>query len=116
MKVIGIVGSRRRNKSTDLRHVEEAFFKVYEDGDEIVSGGCRFGADSFAEYIARQHEIPIKIYYAKWKKLGKVAGFERNPLIARDAQVLIACVAPDRMGGTEDTIEHFGTKGELIIV
>ena len=35
------------------------------------------------------------------------AGFVRNGDIAKDSDVLIACVAPDRTGGTEDTIKKF---------
>jgi hypothetical protein len=39
MKKIGVVGSRRRSLPVDFMRCEEAFFSVYEDGDEIVSGG-----------------------------------------------------------------------------
>ena len=35
------------------------------------------------------------------------ANYERNTLIARDSDVLIAVVAPDRKGGTEDTIKKW---------
>ena len=60
----------------------------------------------------------ILIYYAAWDRLGKSAGFTRNTDIARDADVLIACVAKDRTGGTEDTIRkwrkfHHGLKPTL---
>lgn len=114
--IIGIVGSRRRNTDEDYRKTLMAFTKVYSDGDEIVSGGCPQGADRFAEVIAKTLQIPIKIYYAKWNKLGRCAGYVRNGDIARDATTLIACVASDRTGGTEDTIKKFGEKGELILV
>jgi hypothetical protein len=119
MKTIGIVGSRRRGSYPYYLKVYEAFSKVYEYGDEIVSGGCPKGGDAFAEVIARDLQIPIKIYYAEWDKLGRCAGFQRNGKIARDANVLIACVAPDRTGGTEDTIKKFlqiRPKGKLILV
>lgn len=108
VKIIGIVGSRRRNTSEDFQKVRATFFhECYVHGDQIVSGGCSTGADNFAELIAKQYQIPIKIYYAEWNRLGRGAGFARNGLIARDADVLIACVAPDRTGGTEDTIKKF---------
>jgi len=51
--------------------------------------------------------IPTKIYPADWKKYGKASGFIRNDDIAKDSDVLIACVADDRKGGTEDTIKKF---------
>lgn len=116
--VIGIVGSRRRNTDADYTAVLEAFKKLYTLGDEIVSGGCPEGADRFAEMIAKKLQVPIKIYYAEWDRLGKSAGFVRNTNIAEDANILIACVASDRTGGTEDTVKKFVNmrEGELILV
>ena len=107
MKTIGIIGSRRRDTEDDLNKTLIALQGIYEPGDELVSGGCPQGGDRFAEWIAREYQIPIKIYYAQWHRLGRSAGFQRNSLIARDADVLIACVAPDRTGGTEDTIRKY---------
>ena len=112
MKVIGIVGSRRRNTQKDFELVEKKFLELYRDGDEIVSGGCPQGADHFAETFAKKHQFPIKIRYAQWNKRGKDAGFIRNCDIARDADVLIACIAEDRTGGTEDTIKKFMKCGK----
>lgn len=107
MKVIGIVGSRRRSKVDDYWKTLDAFRKTYQDGDQIVSGGCPSGGDYFAEKIAKGEQVPITTHYAKWKKNGKAAGFIRNGDIAKQANVLIACVAEDRTGGTEDTIIKF---------
>lgn len=107
MNVIGIVGSRRRNTDMDYAIVEHTFFRVYRDGDSIVSGGCPKGGDDFAEELSKLYRIPIKIHYPEWDKHGKVAGFIRNTFIAKDADILIACVADDRKGGTEDTIKKF---------
>jgi len=111
-KTIGIIGTRRRDSEKDFKACKDVFFSIYKDGDEIVSGGCPKGADSMAEAIAKKYQIPIKIYYAQWDKLGKRAGFARNTDIARDADNLIAVVAEDRTGGTEDTIKKFLKKDE----
>lgn len=116
---IGIVGSRRRNSEKDFEIVKETFLKIKADGDSIVSGGCPMGADRFAEIIARYHGIPIKIYIAKWIEYGTKAGFIRNTDIAMESDILIACVANDRKGGTEDTIKKFvkfHPEGRLILV
>ena len=59
----------------------------------------------FAEIIAKQSGSSIIIHYPDWNTHGKSAGFIRNTLIAEDCDVLIACVAEDRKGGTEDTIK-----------
>jgi hypothetical protein len=104
LKTIGIVGSRRRKGLKVFQAIESKVLELYEDGDIIVSGGCPEGADSYAEIISRKHQIPIMIHYARWNKLGKQAGFARNTNIAKDCDILIATVASDRTGGTEDTI------------
>lgn len=105
-KRICIIGSRRRNTLYDYALVEEKFGSIYEKGDIIVSGGCSKGGDKFAEMLAERFKINIKIYKADWS-LGRHAGFLRNTDIAKDSDVLIACVALDRKGGTEDTIKKF---------
>ena len=107
MKKIGIVGSRRRNAGKDYTKIYLAFLKVFEKNNTIIiSGGCLKGGDRFAEGLARKFGIPITIYHANWK-LGKHAGFLRNTDIAKNSSILIACIAPDRKGGTEDTIKKF---------
>lgn len=107
MKRIGIVGSRRKDSYDYKVVVENKFFSVYEEGDWIVSGGCPKGGDKFAEMIAKENGIPILIFYPSWERFGKGAGFVRNGDIAKYSDILIACVARDRTGGTEDTIEKF---------
>ena len=107
-KIIGIIGTRRRDRHKDYEVVEKEFFEVYEEGDWICSGGCPKGGDRFAEKIAKRYGIPIIIFYPNWKKHGKGAGIIRNTYIAITSCELIACVAEDRTGGTEDTIKKFG--------
>ncbi len=118
MRTIGVIGSRRRALQADFRAVRTAVLKSYIPGDEFVSGGCPQGGDAFAERLAKSMQVPIKIYYAEWQRLGICAGFAQNRAIARHADILIACVAEDRTGGTEDTIRQFLKKpspGELIL-
>ncbi len=114
MKTIGIIGTRRRDTQADQRLVWAAFKTVYKVGDHIVSGGCPQGGDRFAEVIAKTIQVPIKIYYAEWNRFGKYAGFRRNADIANEADIMIACVAEDRTGGTEDTLKKFKKAGQTI--
>jgi hypothetical protein len=102
-KVIGIVGTRRRDADGDFEAVREAFLAVYEDGDTICSGLCPKGADRFAVALSEQYGTKTLWFPAKWDKYGKSAGMKRNTDIARNSDILIACVAEDRRGGTEDT-------------
>jgi len=108
---IGIIGSRRRNTQNDCDLIEKQLINILNSGTfdtfQIVSGGCPKGGDRFAEVLAKKHNLDIIIYPADWKKHGKGAGFIRNTDIARESDVLIACVSVDRTGGTEDTIRKF---------
>jgi len=106
MKRIIIIGSRRRDSHRDFICTKCVFLTIYKKGDIIVSGGCPKGGDRFAEILANTYNIPKSIFKANWK-LGRHAGFLRNTNIAKYGDVLIACVAKDRTGGTEDTIKKF---------
>lgn len=131
MKVIGIVGTRSRDDNGTFSLIKEQFFKIYEKGDWICSGGCPQGGDRFAEKIAKDHGIPIIIFYPAWHDLnvpGAVvrrnkysdkygeynanAGFDRNTPIAHTSNALIASVATSRTGGTEDTISKYLAEGK----
>ncbi len=121
-QTIGIIGSRRRDTDEDYRLVLRDFLSIYQFGDRIVSGGCSKGGDRFAEHIANYFEIPIVIHYPNKSKLDPkllevnpraayaAINYDRNWLIAQDADILIACVAKDRKGGTEDTVKKFCRK------
>lgn len=118
MKTIGIIGSRSRNSQKDFKMVEKCFLSISQKGDTIVSGGCPKGGDHFAEIISEKYQVPITIHKANWK-LGRHAGFLRNTDIAKDADILIACVASNRKGGTEDTIlkfQRYRNHGVLFLV
>ncbi len=106
MKTIGIVGSRRRDSTQDYLAVKAGFLRVYEEGDRIVSGGCPKGGDKFANFLAKDMGLTIITHYPGM--IGSRRDYHlRNTKIAMDADILIACVSPDRKGGTEDTIDKF---------
>ncbi len=119
MKIIGVVGTRRRTSARDRILITNEVMRIYEKGDWICSGGCPTGADSVAEKLAKTNGIPILTFYPHWNKYNKAAGPIRNTLIADHVDVLIACVARDRKGGTEDTIKKFEKVkplGKVILV
>jgi hypothetical protein len=119
MTTIGVSGSRRRNSGEDRQLVYKAIhhLRQHVGGNTIlVSGGCPKGADLFAEEYAEMHRLPIIRHLPDRTQLRKdvpvravyaIVNYARNTLIANDADVLIACVAPNRKGGTEETIKKF---------
>jgi len=118
MKRIIIIGSRGRNEVEDFLLVEQQLAEIYEEGDLLVSGGCPSGGDKFAEDLSAKYDIWMVVWKAEWNKYGKGAGFIRNTIIAQNGDVIIACVAADRKGGTEDTIKKFKKfkpEGEIIL-
>lgn len=73
MKTI-IAGSREiEDYNILLKTLKDADFNI----TEVVSGGCR-GPDKLGERWAKENGIPIKHFYAQWKKYGKRAGPIRN--------------------------------------
>lgn len=116
-KVIGIVGSRRRNTTSDYGALAIKLSEILQPGDRIVSGGCPTGGDQFAETLARKLGLTITIHHADWDgPLKKKAGLFRNSRIAVDCDVLIALPADDRTGGTEDTITKVRNLGKGVIL
>ena len=89
---IAIIGSRDFNDY-------ELLLKTVFNNDKIliqkhmikylVSGGA-LGADSLAQRFAKDHGLPIIIYYPDWDKYGKSAGFIRNEKIIKTANLVIA--------------------------
>lgn len=118
---IGIVGTRRRDSNEDLHTLLDTLIPLLEKYDKentkvvFVSGGCPKGGDRFMELIANQFNIDKIIHKPDKSKLPynpekyhfAAINFARNTLIARDSDILIALVAEDRTGGTEDTIKKF---------
>lgn len=123
---VGVIGTRRRDTDADHRATQDAFLKILSTaaglqwrargGIVIVSGGCPQGGDRFAEMIAEEYRLELILHrpdkkayldvQERWRSTRQ--NYARNELVARDSRdVLIACVSPDRTGGTEDTIKRY---------
>jgi len=105
---VGIIGTRRRDGADDLALIVDEFNKIDHPKTKIVvvSGLCPKGGDRFATLIYQKHRT-MKLWFPPEWSLGRHAGFVRNTEIARWSDYLIATPAPDRKGGTEDTIKKF---------
>lgn len=114
MKVI-IAGSRT---VTDYGIVDMAVLIARRekgfDITEIVSGGAK-GVDSLGELLARENQIPVKLFLAEWGKYGKRAGYLRNTQMANYADALIA-VWDYRSPGTRHMIHQMEGKGKPVYI
>ncbi|MDL2235229.1 DUF2493 domain-containing protein [Christensenellaceae bacterium OttesenSCG-928-L17] len=93
---VAIVGSRNvRVNMADY---------VPKETSEIITGGAR-GIDTLAEIYAREHHIPLRVFYPDVKMLGKRAYFARNDQIV-DAAELIVAIWDGKSAGTKYTIRR----------
>ena len=81
----------------------------------IVSGGAP-GPDTWAEEAARKYGLAVQIFQPDLEgaqSQGQVTRryHNRNQRIVDAANAVIALVAPERRGGTEDTIRRAQRKG-----
>lgn len=112
---VAIVGSRRRG---DLASVEATVNDL--PGDVVVvSGGCA-GPDVWAAAAARARGLPAVEHLPALPAAGSPswvfarAYHDRNQRVVDDCDRLIAFVAPDRRGGTEDTIRRARRAGKPV--
>jgi predicted Rossmann fold nucleotide-binding protein DprA/Smf involved in DNA uptake len=104
---VGIVGSRRWKS----RSAVESLVKTLPADTTVVSGGAR-GVDSWAAEFARKRGLKVVEFLPdlpsngnpRWKYTK--AYHARNRQIAEHSEVVYAFVAPDRKGGTENTIKY----------
>ncbi len=73
-----VAGSRSFNDYTYFEKELTRYIKKFQGGViKIITGGAS-GVDSLAERYAKEHNIPIRIFYANWERNGKSAGYIRN--------------------------------------
>lgn len=112
----GIVGSRRWVNAEEVFR----FVKSLPPESIIVSGGCK-GVDTWAEKTAISIGLKTIVFKpelsnCKMRYEFTKAYYARNELIAKECDVLVAFVAKDRKGGTENTIKHAQVLGKEIII
>ncbi len=112
---IGIVGSRRRKDYWSVWELVENL----PDNSIIISGGCK-GPDKWATDHAKIKGRKIIEFLPDLPPSGSPryeftrAYYARNKKIAENVDVLYAFVAPDRKGGTENTIGYAEELGKEV--
>jgi predicted Rossmann fold nucleotide-binding protein DprA/Smf involved in DNA uptake len=103
---IAIIGSRRY---TNRDRVEKLISSI-NPKHTIISGGCR-GVDTWAVEAAKKHGMATKIIRPQLENKRNyyeiINGYyQRNREIALMADCIFAFPAPDRKGGTENTLKY----------
>lgn len=128
MKLI-IAGSRNITDYTVLFKAISTYNIQISDIECIISGGAP-GVDSLAEIFAKDNAIPFKLYKAEWDNLdvpnaiikenrfGKYntrAGLDRNELMAKDGDILLA-IWDGKSSGTRHMISCMERLNKIICV
>jgi hypothetical protein len=111
---VGVVGSRRR---TD-REALDAFIVSLAPDTIVVTGGAQ-GPDQWAEEAARARGLAVVVHKPEldgavtpWQMADRY--YARHQAIVDDSDLIVAFVARDRMGGTEDTIRRAKRAGKPV--
>lgn len=113
---IAIVGSRGFENVAIIRQAIRRWMVLAPEGVTIVSGGAR-GADSIGEMVAKELSLPTIVHLPDWEHKGKAAGYLRNLLIVRDADVVLAFFADGpRSKGTSHTVAAAKIAGKKVYV
>ena len=98
---LAIVGSRDYSDYSFFS-VQIEQFLAGRRPDLIISGGAS-GIDSLAERYAREHDLPLQVFAADWRRFGKSAGPRRNTQIVDAATHLLAFPSATSVG-TYDSV------------
>ena len=80
----------------------------------LIISGHASGADTFAEQYAGEHNIPIKVFPAEWKKFGRAAGPIRNRTMlefAKEETPAVAAFWDGKSRGTGNMIKMAKAEG-----
>jgi len=102
---VAIIGSR---SFTDYERFKGELKRYRGMITEIISGGA-LGTDTLASRYATEMNIPIIEHLPDWDSFGDKAPLERNKLIVRDAEMMIA-FWDGTSRGTQHAISLFKSK------
>ena len=129
---VGIVGSRKYTNKNKIKDFIYELKEVFGYEVEIVSGGCKFGADKYAKKFALEFDMKYVEFPAVHEsynihcilpkyKYGKPYAvwhfFERNKEIAKYSDKIVAFIPEGiKSNGTMNTIEHAQKMKKKVII
>ena len=129
---VGIVGSRKYTNKNKIKDFIYELKEAFGDKVEIVSGGCKFGADKYAKKFALEFDMKYVEFPAVHEsynmhcilpryKYGKPYAvwhfFERNKEIAKYSDKIVAFIPEGiKSNGTMNTIGHAQKMEKKVII
>lgn len=129
---VGIVGSRKYTNKNKIKDFIYELKEAFGDKVEIVSGGCKFGADKYAKKFALEFDMKYVEFPAVHEsynmhcilpryKYGKPYAvwhfFERNKEIAKYSDKIVAFIPEGiKSNGTMNTIGHAQKMKKKVII
>ena len=129
---VGIVGSRKYTNKNKIKDFIYELKEVFGDKVEIVSGGCKFGADKYAKKFALEFDMKYIEFPAVHEsynmhcilpryKYGKPYAvwhfFERNKDIAKYSDKIVAFIPEGiKSNGTMNTIGHAQKMKKKVVI
>lgn len=112
-EIVAYVGTRRRNTRI-LANVTQSMESLSRD--VIIVTGCnRGGVDIHVRDESQRLGFRCIVIYARWTTHGKRAGPERNDLVSRIGQRVVA-FPDDESTGTWDAVKKFHARGKKFTV
>ena len=116
---VAIVGSRKRTDAATVQAVRDVV-ALLPAGSVVISGGAA-GVDSIAASEAEARGIDVVVHRpdyvgATTRFQATQACYDRNRRIVMDADLVVAFVASDRKGGTENAIKQAKRAGRRVIL
>lgn len=90
MYKIIVSGSRDFSDYNLLKTTLDSFIENHPDNHIVIISGTARGADKMGEKYARERGYQLLSYPADWKRYGKMAGFIRNGIMAKNGDALVA--------------------------
>ena len=113
---VAVVGSRGFTEAHVILNALRRWMVLAPEGVTLVSGGAQ-GADTLGAEAAKELSMPTIIHLPDWERYGRSAGFKRNELIVRDADVVLAFFAPGPLSnGTKHTVALAHKAGKPVFI
>lgn len=109
---IGVVGGRNFD---NYEYFKDCMSTLNIDSNVVlVSGGAK-GADSMAEYYAKEKGIQCIVFKPDYKKYGRAAPMIRNGDIVENSDIIVA-FWDGVSGGTKNSIERARKQNKQVII